>query len=88
MSEELASKPLTRKYVRVIERHANGLVRFEFALGWTDLCCELAMHDDAFRAFCVQHQVAFFTEAAAGAGPSCGQTDAAEPGPRSNGDPE
>ncbi len=41
-----------RKFVRVIERHASGLVEFEFAMGEPELCAEMVMPEAAFAAFC------------------------------------
>jgi phenol/toluene 2-monooxygenase (NADH) P0/A0 len=55
------SGPQTRKYVRVQERHPNGLVKFEFAVGWPDLCCELVLPTSLFDDFCQQHRVEFLT---------------------------
>jgi phenol/toluene 2-monooxygenase (NADH) P0/A0 len=46
-----------RKFVRVIETHANGLVEFEFAVGEPELFVELLMGRTAFEEFCVMHQV-------------------------------
>jgi phenol hydroxylase P0 protein len=43
--------------VRVIAERDNGLVVFEFAIGWPDLSVELAMPRPAFEEFCIQHQV-------------------------------
>lgn len=54
-----------RKFVRVIESHANGLVRFEFAVGWPDLSCELVLPRAAFDDFCQRNAVEFMTEPAA-----------------------
>ncbi len=48
-----------RKFVRVIEQHANGLVEFEFAVGEPELCAELVLPQAAFSAFCASHQVVF-----------------------------
>jgi phenol hydroxylase P0 protein len=53
-----------RKFVRVIERHPNGLVRFEFAVGWPDLSCELVLPQADFDEFCRRHAVEFMTEPA------------------------
>jgi phenol/toluene 2-monooxygenase (NADH) P0/A0 len=58
---ESAATPPPRKFVRVLERHANGLVKFEFAVGWPDLSCELVLPTPLFDAFCEQHQVEFLT---------------------------
>lgn len=45
------------KYVRVLERRADGLVSFEFSIGWPELAVELLLPTAAFDAFCTQHQV-------------------------------
>jgi phenol hydroxylase P0 protein len=47
----------TRKFVRVISEQANGLVAFEFSIGWPDLAVELVLPRPAFDAFCATHQV-------------------------------
>jgi phenol hydroxylase P0 protein len=52
------------KFVRVVERHANGLVRFDFAVGWPDLSCELVLPAPLFDEFCRRHAVEFMTEPA------------------------
>ncbi|MFM2121111.1 MAG: hypothetical protein RL722_2579 [Pseudomonadota bacterium] len=44
-----------RKFVRVIERRPNGLVAFEFAIGWPDLAAELVLPAPIFEAFCERH---------------------------------
>ena len=54
-----------RKYVRVTERRANGLVAFDFAVGWPDLSAELVMPQDMFDEFCARHQVEFLEGPAA-----------------------
>jgi phenol/toluene 2-monooxygenase (NADH) P0/A0 len=56
---KLGSRP--SKYVRVLERCANGLVKFEFAVGWPDLGCELALPTPMFEAFCQEHQVEYLS---------------------------
>ena len=48
---------LTRKFVRVIERRANGLVVFEFSIGWPELASELVLPQAAFAAFCDEQRV-------------------------------
>lgn len=45
------------KYVRILERRANGLVSFEFSIGWPELAVELLLPTAAFDVFCAQHQV-------------------------------
>ncbi len=46
-----------KKFVRIIETHANGLVEFEFAVGEPELFVELLMGQAAFDEFCVMHAV-------------------------------
>lgn len=48
---------LTKRYVRVLERRADGLVSFEFAIGWPELVVELMLPSAAFDEFCCKHQV-------------------------------
>jgi phenol/toluene 2-monooxygenase (NADH) P0/A0 len=55
-----------RKFVRVLERHPNGFVKFEFAVGWPDLACELALPQALFDEFCAHHHVEFMTAEQAG----------------------
>jgi phenol hydroxylase P0 protein len=48
-----------RKFVRVMETHANGLVEFEFAVGEPDMAVELIMPRAAFDEFCATNHVTF-----------------------------
>ena len=48
---------LNRKFVRVTERLANGLVAFEFSIGWPELAVELMLPTAAFDSFCVNNAV-------------------------------
>jgi phenol hydroxylase P0 protein len=53
---ELAPCDSTRRFVRVIEERADGLVAFEFAIGWPELAVELLLPAPAFAEFCAtQH---------------------------------
>jgi phenol/toluene 2-monooxygenase (NADH) P0/A0 len=45
------------RYVRVLERRADGLVSFEFAIGWPELSVELMLPAAAFEAFCTSNKV-------------------------------
>ena len=45
------------RFVRVIERRADGLVAFEFSIGWPELAGELMLPAPAFEAFCVNNRV-------------------------------
>ena len=47
----------SRKFVRVIEQRANGLVAFEFSIGWPELAVELLLPAPAFAEFCAQNKV-------------------------------
>lgn len=55
--KNLATFNPERKFVRLIETHANGLVEFEFAVGEPGLFVELLMSRSAFDEFCAMHQV-------------------------------
>ena len=48
---------ITRKFVRIRQVRADGLVCFEFAIGWPELFVDLMLPRAAFDAFCVQQQV-------------------------------
>lgn len=45
------------KFVRVTEERADGLVAFEFSIGWPELAVELLLPRAAFDEFCITHQV-------------------------------
>lgn len=45
------------RYVRVLERRADGQVSFEFAIGWPELAVELMLPEPAFEAFCAHNKV-------------------------------
>lgn len=45
------------RYVRVTERRADGLVAFEFSIGWPELAVELMLPSAAFEAFCTNNRV-------------------------------
>lgn len=45
------------KYVRLIERRADGFVEFEFAIGEPELCAEMLLPVEAFEAFCRSNEV-------------------------------
>lgn len=48
---------LRAKYVRLIERRPDGLVSFEFSIGWPELSVELMLPAAAFDEFCARHEV-------------------------------
>lgn len=47
----------TLRFVRVIEQRPDGLVAFEFAIGWPELAVELLLPAAAFAAFCAANKV-------------------------------
>ena len=54
---ELAPCDTTRRYVRVLEERADGLIAFEFSIGWPDLAVELLLPARAFAEFCATQRV-------------------------------
>lgn len=48
---------LSRKFVRVTDVRADGLVAFEFSIGWPEMAVELVLPKPAFEEFCNAHQV-------------------------------
>lgn len=47
----------TRKYVRQLAPRTDGLVAFEFSIGWPELSVELLLPDAAFAEFCAANGV-------------------------------
>lgn len=45
------------RFVRVLAQRADGLVSFEFSIGWPELAVELLLPAAAFEAFCVNNRV-------------------------------
>lgn len=54
----------TTRFVRVVERRADGFVEFEFAIGEPELFVEMIMSPDAFAEFCSTNDVTFLDPAA------------------------
>lgn len=46
----------SKRFVRVLELRPDGLVVFEFAIGWPELAVELVLPSQAFTQFCAHHQ--------------------------------
>ncbi len=46
-----------RRYIRIVETHANGMVEFEFAVGEPGLFVEMVMPKAQFDDFCAQQGV-------------------------------
>ncbi|MEZ5646157.1 MAG: phenol hydroxylase subunit [Burkholderiaceae bacterium] len=45
------------RFVRVMEQRPDGLVSFEFSIGWPELAVELMLPAPAFEAFCASNKV-------------------------------
>jgi len=58
---------LDKKYVRLVERRADGMVAFEFSLADPDLYVEMLLPADAYEAFCRENKVIFVQGGANGA---------------------
>ncbi|GAB1459822.1 MAG: phenol hydroxylase subunit [Thauera sp.] len=50
---------LNRKFVRLIERRADGFVEFEFAIGDPELFAEMLLPSEAYESFCQSNHVIF-----------------------------
>ncbi|CAG1017917.1 phenol hydroxylase P0 protein [Burkholderiaceae bacterium] len=74
-ASELPACDTSRRFVRVIEQRTDGLVAFEFAIGWPDLAVELLLPQRAFADFCAAHRVQRLDEDSA-AGSFAGQSTA------------
>ncbi|MBX9935753.1 MAG: phenol hydroxylase subunit [Burkholderiaceae bacterium] len=48
---------VSRRFVRVLQVRSNGLVEFEFSIGWPELAVELMLPRPAFDAFCRANNV-------------------------------
>lgn len=53
---------VTRKYVRIKQLRADGLVCFEFAIGWPELFVDLMLPRPAFDDFCVRQNVQMLSD--------------------------
>ena len=54
---QLPAVDTSLRFVRVLERRADGLVSFEFSIGWPELAVELMLPGPAFEAFCANNRV-------------------------------
>ena len=54
---------LARRFVRVLSHQPNGVVAFEFSVGWPDMAVELALPEPQFKEFCSKNHVEFLTDA-------------------------
>ena len=54
---ELPACDTSRRFVRVTDERSDGLVAFDFAIGWPELSVELMLPTAAFAEFCAAHRV-------------------------------
>ena len=54
---DLPAVDTTQRFVRVTEQRPDGLVAFEFSIGWPELMVELLLPRPAFAAFCSRNHV-------------------------------
>ena len=54
---EIPACDVARKFVRIKEMRPDGLVSFEFSIGWPELSVDLMLPRSAFDEFCVRQQV-------------------------------
>lgn len=59
---DLPRVDITRRFVRVLEQRSDGLVSFEFSLGWPELALELMLPAAAFQEFCRVNAVTLLVE--------------------------
>jgi phenol hydroxylase P0 protein len=59
----------SRRYVRVTQERADGLVAFDFSIGWPELSVELMLPRAAFEEFCATNRVIRLEPAAAASTP-------------------
>jgi len=53
---------VTAKFVRIRQVRADGLVCFEFAIGWPELFVDLMLPRAAFDDFCVRQKVQLLSD--------------------------
>jgi phenol hydroxylase P0 protein len=53
---------VTRKFVRIKQLRIDGLVCFEFAIGWPELFVDLMLPRSAFDDFCVRQKVQLLSD--------------------------
>jgi len=51
-----------KRYVRVIQRRADGFIEFHFAIGHTEYFAELILKEKDFQIFCAENNVEFLPE--------------------------
>jgi phenol hydroxylase P0 protein len=59
VAEDATKVDVTRKFVRLVERRADGLVEFEFSIGLPELYVEMLLPAEAYEAFCRNNAVEF-----------------------------
>ena len=57
MKSDTPAVDVNRKFVRLVDRRANGLVEFEFSIGDPELFVEMLLPATAFEEFCAVNRV-------------------------------
>lgn len=57
MKSDKPAIDVTRKFVRLVEERADGLVEFEFSIGDPELFVEMLLPAAAFEEFCAVNRV-------------------------------
>jgi phenol/toluene 2-monooxygenase (NADH) P0/A0 len=55
--DALPAVDTARRFVKLLEPRTDGLVAFEFAIGWPELAVELLLPAPAFAEFCAANRV-------------------------------
>jgi phenol/toluene 2-monooxygenase (NADH) P0/A0 len=55
--DALPAVDTARRFVKLLETRTDGLVAFEFAIGWPELAVELLLPAPAFAEFCAANRV-------------------------------
>lgn len=58
-SSALPPVDISKRYVRIRNHLENGLIEFDFSIGWPELMVELLLPPSAFEAFCKANHVEF-----------------------------
>ena len=58
---EMPACDTSRRFVRIKDTRPDGLVCFEFAIGWPELFVDLVLPQSAFDDFCIRQQVQLLT---------------------------
>jgi phenol hydroxylase P0 protein len=61
---EAENPDIAKRYVRIVNRRADGFIEFQFAIGHTEYFAELMLKKNDFDVFCTENKVIFLPEGA------------------------